>query len=402
MATSDDSTLSLFADESTWSPVVLPAKPPASPESGSGTKTTDGSGANTSASSETSGPSGSWQKTFRDSLVSVLSGWTGFSTSWRQRVTPAKRSLWVLKTSARPTSGSESGSWPTPQTVDGKAARPLRKKVDRQTRGETPGSYRGDLADYAGVNWPTPSATPYGSSNNGCPGDGREEYATKGKPSLAGAAKWTTPCARDEHSPLKLTRGAGSAAKGNDFVTPLGIQVTQEKRWGTPRVTTNGGAGKDRGDNRARLEDQVHARWQTPRAEDAESSGMRVARGVADTLTAATRWPTPQAADGERASEYISRREDNPTLLGAVRWPTPTAGDAASAGNRNLEGSAAHDGTSLTDAVAGGQAPRAGRRAASSGSTNGSRRASSRNRKPPSDGSGSAKTSSASSKTDLS
>jgi len=31
---------------------------------------------------------------------------------------------------------------------------------------------------------PTPTAASYGSSNNGNPGDHREEYATKGKPSL--------------------------------------------------------------------------------------------------------------------------------------------------------------------------------------------------------------------------
>lgn len=31
---------------------------------------------------------------------------------------------------------------------------------------------------------PTLTVTAYGSSNNGCPGDGRDEYATKGKPSL--------------------------------------------------------------------------------------------------------------------------------------------------------------------------------------------------------------------------
>ena len=38
--------------------------------------------------------------------------------------------------------------------------------------------------------WPTPSATPYGSTNNGHPRDGRrEEYATKGTPSLEGLAK---------------------------------------------------------------------------------------------------------------------------------------------------------------------------------------------------------------------
>jgi len=47
--------------------------------------------------------------------------------------------------------------WPTPQTVDGKkTARPLRKKQDRQTRNETPGSYRGDLADHVARGGATP------------------------------------------------------------------------------------------------------------------------------------------------------------------------------------------------------------------------------------------------------
>lgn len=32
--------------------------------------------------------------------------------------------------------------------------------------------------------WPTATATPYGSTNNGSPHDGRESYATKGTPSL--------------------------------------------------------------------------------------------------------------------------------------------------------------------------------------------------------------------------
>lgn len=38
--------------------------------------------------------------------------------------------------------------------------------------------------------WPTITATPYGSTNNGSPGDGiREQYATKGTPSLWTHAK---------------------------------------------------------------------------------------------------------------------------------------------------------------------------------------------------------------------
>ena len=41
--------------------------------------------------------------------------------------------------------------------------------------------------------WPTPTSSSYGSSNNGCPGDGREAYATKGRPSLQRMAAALTP-----------------------------------------------------------------------------------------------------------------------------------------------------------------------------------------------------------------
>lgn len=48
---------------------------------------------------------------------------------------------------------------------------------------------------------PTPTATPYGSTNNGDPGDGRGEYATKGTPSLETMARRghfiTTPTVGD-------------------------------------------------------------------------------------------------------------------------------------------------------------------------------------------------------------
>jgi len=128
--------------------------------------------------------------------------------------------------------------------------------------------------------WPTPTAETYGTANNGCPGDGREAYATKGRPSLEGMARLLT--------------------------------------------------------------------WPTPRAEDSESTGAHGAR--IDTLTAATR------------------------VTG--NWPTPTAGDADASGNRNLAGSKEHAGTSLTDAVLGGQRPRGPLDPASS-STDGSRPASS-------------------------
>lgn len=58
-------------------------------------------------------------------------------------------------------------------------------------------------------------------------------------------------------------------------------------------------------------------------------------------------WPTPMAKDGRgcHGSTQVS-------LERAVRpWPTATAGDAKASGSRSLDSSAAHAGTSLTDAV---------------------------------------------------
>ena len=56
--------------------------------------------------------------------------------------------------------------------------------------------------------YPTPTASRYGSSNNGDPGDARSEYATKGTPSLDTWAKgWPTPLASD-------------AQRGADYVPP--------------------------------------------------------------------------------------------------------------------------------------------------------------------------------------
>lgn len=74
-------------------------------------------------------------------------------------------------------------------------------------------------------------------------------------------------------------------------------------------------------------------------------------------------WPKPTACDGEGGpTKHDGKRGEKLKNLGGpnptFRWPTPTSGDAKSSGNRNLAGSKAHAGTSLTDAVTGGQSPR--------------------------------------------
>jgi len=66
-------------------------------------------------------------------------------------------------------------------------------------------------------------------------------------------------------------------------------------------------------------------------------------------------WPTPKsspsAPDFARAGREGSGGDDLATAVARTMWPTPTAGDAESSGSRNLPGSKAHAGVSLTDAV---------------------------------------------------
>lgn len=66
-------------------------------------------------------------------------------------------------------------------------------------------------------------------------------------------------------------------------------------------------------------------------------------------------WSTPTCRDKETLAKVTrganASAGGTPLLVQVQRWPTPTAGDAKGAGSRNLEGSEAHAGVSLTDAV---------------------------------------------------
>lgn len=83
-------------------------------------------------------------------------------------------------------------TWSTPQAHDAQGA----PGEASQARGNFRASLAADVALY-----PTPTASSYGSSNNGDPGDGRGEYATKGKPSLDTMARgWATPLTSDSEA----------------------------------------------------------------------------------------------------------------------------------------------------------------------------------------------------------
>lgn len=88
---------------------------------------------------------------------------------------------------------------------------------------------------------PTPTANSYGSQNNGSPGDGRAEYATKGKPSLetmARAGAIPTPTAGDAKS-------SGSRNTAHSKAHP-GTSLTDWMR-------ADGGTGRNAGETSRRL-----------------------------------------------------------------------------------------------------------------------------------------------------
>lgn len=75
--------------------------------------------------------------------------------------------------------------------------------------------------------------------------------------------------------------------------------------------------------------------WPTPRSEDAESSGMRHSRGVADTLTAVSSlagWATPTSRDHKDGGSTLENTPINALLGRQVHlagWPSPMAGSPA-------------------------------------------------------------------------
>ncbi len=127
----------------------------------------------------------------RTRLGSACEALTWSSLRWKRTATPSSRSWWVLSMPARHTVDNESGS----SAVGSTACRPSR----RQTT--------------TGPLLPTPTATLYGSSGNGCPGDGRERYGHAGTPSLSSLARGVLPTPTKTDSRLGGSRnGPGSKA----------------------------------------------------------------------------------------------------------------------------------------------------------------------------------------------
>lgn len=107
-----------------------------------------------------------WSSSLRTCLLSELEEATGFSRVYIEKVTPGGLSWWVLGTSSPRTDGT---------------------------------GFLFLESETATTDWPTPAATPYGSSQNGINGvGGKNERPSAGTPSLETMAReWITPNTRD-------------------------------------------------------------------------------------------------------------------------------------------------------------------------------------------------------------
>jgi hypothetical protein len=256
---------------------------------------------------------------WRTSQLCLDGEWETFSATWPRSGTMRSGTAYRLQPLVPLTAEIESGSWlPTPTGQGGGGSSRSGDRID-----ETPtldGMARKGM-------WPTPSASSYGSSNNGCPGDGREVYAQAGKPSLETMARhnlWPTPQARDGRAGQDRARATRASSDGGDDL------VTAVSRWPTPTA----GDAKDAG-SRNTATSKAHP-------------GISLTDAVRADGGRGRRWPTPVARDAEslkkvtRGQGSMDRGQEQRIAPLAIevmrRWPSPAARDYRSGQGRSDNG----------------------------------------------------------------
>lgn len=142
------------------------------------------------ASSVPDGPLQSWESRLRRRLART--GSTECLLTWKQRTTPAGRSLSQLVPSTRPIAGIDSGLWPTPTTCMHKGTSPA---ALTRKNGASRANDRLDHCVLAQALWPTPTASLADKGVRSTEGAIREAARSHG-PDLAAvtaAALWATP-----------------------------------------------------------------------------------------------------------------------------------------------------------------------------------------------------------------
>lgn len=216
------------------------------------------------------------------------------SSSWRTR----QHSLFEGLTAF-------SGSWPRRGTM--RSGECFRRK-----EWEPPTSERESSSSRGGGDWPTPTASDYGSSQNGVNSD----RPSAGTPSLSTLARrW------DEQKPSKPGPQQIDAFGSSGMTTATAAM----SRWPTATATDANGSGRVNYPGGAMrygvtLTDALNHQWMTPVARDWKGEGRRAQLG---TQVANQRWSTPRASESENRTT-----KHPPSALDGTHGRT-LAGDAA-------------------------------------------------------------------------
>ena len=231
-----------------------------------GMRTDATSGRSFSGSSESAALSQFLANRLRDVTASL--GATLYRQRWSLKVTPSGVSLLHHVVSVHRTSGSAFFGWPTPQAFDASnngQPCPLRYKGSAPSEAgntrtpNTPGSYRGDLKDYAGLaGWATPALRDFKSESATDKFNTKRWAHVRGKPlsALATLTGWSTPRTFTVEGVPKLedweARNLRSIAKhGKGMGKPIELQA-QLVGWPTPQAhksTKNSKSPKARKEN---------------------------------------------------------------------------------------------------------------------------------------------------------
>lgn len=200
-----------------------------------------------------------------------------YALRWRSWTMVLGAPIFALRALERTTSGSGFTGWPTPKAMTGGA------NSQREGRGAG-GADLQEAAQWLTAGWKTPVA----ASPNSLRGKGQDPHRRKAQghqvtiqDQVHLLAGWTTPTTSGQNTKYKQ---GGSSTQA---------QACTLAGWTTPQTRDHKDGATTLANTpiNAMLSRQVTLirGWATPRAEDGESSGARLSRGIADTLTAQSR-----------------------------------------------------------------------------------------------------------------
>jgi len=193
-------------------------------------------------------------------------------------------------------SGSSSRTWKAAERRGFRAFEPIwdNSVIERAPWGLAHEMWERPISAGVSSSWPTMTATVYGTSQNGCPHDGRMQYAGKGKPSLETMARkgaWSTPQAYDcrgAKTPKAIAtmraRGFGVRNLNEDVIR---IPSRERKTWPTATASdakASGSAGYPSAHPGVTLTDATLRGWATPTASDSVAGGTQWSK-TQNTLT---------------------------------------------------------------------------------------------------------------------